>query len=28
MLLQAFGEHTLGRTAVFEWHSRFKAGWV
>jgi hypothetical protein len=26
MLLQAFGEHTLGRTAVFEWHSRFKAG--
>jgi hypothetical protein len=25
---EAFGEHCLSRTAVFEWHSRFKAGWV
>jgi hypothetical protein len=24
MLPEAFGEHSLGRTAVFEWHSRFK----
>jgi hypothetical protein len=23
---EAFGEHCLSRTAVFEWHSRFKAG--
>jgi hypothetical protein len=26
MLCEVFGEHTLSRTAVFEWHSRFKAG--
>jgi hypothetical protein len=26
MLPEAFGEHSLGWTAVFEWHSRFKAG--
>jgi hypothetical protein len=26
MLRQAFGEHSLSRTSVFEWHSRFKAG--
>jgi hypothetical protein len=26
MLREAFGEHSLSRTAVFEWHSRFKAG--
>jgi hypothetical protein len=25
MLREAFGEHSLSRTAVFEWHSRFKA---
>jgi hypothetical protein len=25
MLREAFGEHSLGRRAVFEWHSRFKA---
>jgi hypothetical protein len=25
MLREAFGEHSLGWTAVFEWHSRFKA---
>jgi hypothetical protein len=25
---EAFGEHPLRRTAVFEWHSRFKAGRV
>jgi hypothetical protein len=24
----AFGEHSLSQTAVFEWHSRFKAGRV
>jgi hypothetical protein len=24
MLCEAFGEHSLSRTAVFEWHSRFK----
>jgi hypothetical protein len=24
MLREAFGEHSLSRTAVFEWHSRFK----
>jgi hypothetical protein len=28
MLLEAFGECSLSRTAVFEWHSHFKAGWV
>jgi hypothetical protein len=28
MLLEAFGEHSLSRTVVFEWHSRFKAGRV
>lgn len=26
MLPQAFAEHTLGRTGVFEWHRRFRAG--
>jgi hypothetical protein len=26
MLREAFGEHSLNRTAVFEWHSHFKAG--
>jgi hypothetical protein len=26
MLRDTFGEHSLSRTAVFEWHSRFKAG--
>jgi hypothetical protein len=25
MLHEAFGEHSLTRTVVFEWHSRFKA---
>jgi hypothetical protein len=28
ILREAFGEHSLSRTAVFEWHSRFKAGRV
>jgi hypothetical protein len=28
MLCEAFGEHSLSRTAVFEWHSRFKADQV
>jgi hypothetical protein len=28
MLREAFGEHSLIWTAVFEWHSRFKAGRV
>jgi hypothetical protein len=28
MLNEAFGEHSLSRTAVFEWHSRSKAGRV
>jgi hypothetical protein len=28
MLRETFGEHSLSRTAVFEWHSRFKAGQV
>jgi hypothetical protein len=28
MLREAFGERSLSRTAVFEWHSRFKAGRV
>jgi hypothetical protein len=25
MLLEAFGEHSLSRTVVFQWHSCFKA---
>jgi hypothetical protein len=25
MLREAFGEYSLSRTAVFEWHSHFKA---
>jgi hypothetical protein len=28
VLCEAFGEHSLSRTAVFEMHSRFKAGRV
>jgi hypothetical protein len=28
MLCEAFREHSLSRTAVFEWHSYFKAGQV
>jgi hypothetical protein len=28
ILCEAFREHSLSRTAVFEWHSRFKAGRV
>jgi hypothetical protein len=28
MLCEAFGERSLSQTAVFEWHSRFKAGRV
>jgi hypothetical protein len=28
MLREAFGEHSLSQTAVFEWHSRFKVGRV
>jgi hypothetical protein len=28
MLHEAFGEHSLSRTAVFEWHSRFRASQV
>jgi hypothetical protein len=28
MLHEAFGEHSLSRTAVSEWHSRFKASRV
>jgi ATP-dependent Zn protease len=28
MLHRAFGEHSLCRTAVFKWHSHFKAGQV
>jgi hypothetical protein len=28
MLHEAFGEHSLSRAVVFEWHSRFKAVWV
>jgi hypothetical protein len=27
-LREAFGEHSLNRTAVFQWHSHFKAGRV
>jgi hypothetical protein len=26
MLREAFGEHSFSWTAVFEWHSHFKAG--
>jgi hypothetical protein len=26
MFHEAFGEHSLSRTVVFEWHSCFKAG--
>jgi hypothetical protein len=26
MLREAFGDHSLSWTAVFEWHSRFNAG--
>jgi hypothetical protein len=28
MLREAFGEHSLGQTAVSEWHSCFKGGRV
>jgi hypothetical protein len=28
MLRKACVEHSLSQTAVFEWHSRFKAGWM
>jgi hypothetical protein len=28
MRRESFGEHSLSRTAVFEWHSHFKAGRV
>jgi hypothetical protein len=28
MLREAIGEHSLSRTAVFKWYSRFKAGRV
>jgi hypothetical protein len=28
MLSEAFGEHSLSQTALFEWHSRFKTGQV
>jgi hypothetical protein len=28
MLREVFGEHSLSWTAVFEWHSRLKAGQV
>jgi hypothetical protein len=28
MLHEAFAEHSLSQTAVFEWHSHFKAGQV
>jgi hypothetical protein len=28
MLYEAFGEHSVSRTADFEWHSYFKAGRV
>jgi hypothetical protein len=28
MLCEAFGEHSLSQTAVFEWNSRFKASRV
>jgi hypothetical protein len=26
MIRETSGEHSLERTAVFQWHSRFKAG--
>jgi hypothetical protein len=26
MLRETFGKHSLSQKAVFEWHSRFKAG--
>jgi hypothetical protein len=26
MFHEAFGEHSLSQTVVFEWHSHFKAG--
>jgi transposase len=26
MLREAFGEHSLSQTVVYEWHSRFKTG--
>jgi hypothetical protein len=28
MIHEAFGEHSLSQTAVFEWHSHFKASQV
>jgi hypothetical protein len=28
MLCRSFGEHSLSRTAIFEWHSSFKTGQV
>jgi hypothetical protein len=28
MLREAFGEHSLSQTAVFEWHSCFRSGQV
>jgi hypothetical protein len=28
MYYEAFGERSLSLTAVFEWHTHFKAGWV
>jgi hypothetical protein len=28
ILCEAFGEHSLSWTVVFEWHSRFKASQV
>jgi hypothetical protein len=28
MLCEAFGEHSLSQTAVFEWYSHFKASQV
>jgi hypothetical protein len=28
MLREAFGEHSLSQTVVYEWHSCFKAGRV
>jgi hypothetical protein len=28
MLCEAFGEHSVSRTVVFEWHSHFKASQV
>jgi hypothetical protein len=28
MFCEAYGEHSLSLTAIFEWHSRFKAGQV